>query len=131
MFMNAGLLAFLVVDMVSITVNLFPASKQLKTYFEIEDTLLNHAIISEIMVVLASLIIFAYPQVMGLFGLAGGLACTTIGWTVPFLIGMSMNRDKPWYSPIKILLTIGIIAFVFLSIASTTATLFGDMLENY
>lgn len=87
-FMNIGILSFMVVDMVSVTVNLYPGTKQIRTYFNLENNFKNHVIVTESALILACLIVFGYPEIMDLFGLCGGILCSTVGWTIPFLVGV-------------------------------------------
>lgn len=87
-FMNIGIISFMMLILVSVTVNFYPGTKQIRTFFNMENNLKNHSLITELSLILASLIVFAYPEIMDLFGLSGGILCCTVGWTVPFLVGV-------------------------------------------
>lgn len=84
--MRVGIGLFIVVDLVNITLNLLPCRKQFMVFSRIKDTHLNHIIVTEVIIFSAIGIIIGYPEIIGLFGICGGIFCTLVGWAVPFMI---------------------------------------------
>lgn len=84
--MRIGVIMFLFVDVVNITMNLYPCRQQIISYYNLKRDYKTHVIVTLGILILSFLITILYPDIMGLFGICGGIFCTMIGWTVPYLI---------------------------------------------
>ena len=60
---------------------------------------------------------------MPIFSLTGGICCSTIGWIIPYILRLSMLKEKSIVSRPKIYYIIGLISMIIISISSTYQTL--------
>ena len=90
--MRIGVFLFLFVDMVNISMNAIPCRQQIVSlYFAKAKKQPGNLLMTLSVLIPAFAIIIFYPDIMGLFGLCGGIFCTLIGWTVPYLIMIRIN----------------------------------------
>jgi hypothetical protein len=84
--MRVGIVMFLFVDVINITINLFPCRQQIISLYRLGNSNKVHFWVTQLILIPAFIIVILYPDIMGMFGICGGIFCTLIGWTVPYLI---------------------------------------------
>lgn len=93
--MRIGIIMFLFVDVINITINLFPCRSQIISLYKLGKDNKTHFRITMLVLVPSFLIVILYPDIMGMFGICGGIFCTLIGWTVPYLIMIRIYSKHP------------------------------------
>lgn len=84
--MRIGVALFLFVDIININMNVIPCRQQITSFCFKKKKEPSKLFLTLAIMFPAFSIIILYPDIMGLFGLCGGIFCTLIGWTVPYLI---------------------------------------------
>ena len=92
--------------------------------FKIEKTTKNYFLSTAFLLGLATLVCVFFPQIMTVFALCGGLFCTFVGWTVPFILRLKTLSDLRWYQLPKLNYIIGLVFILFITIASTLQSIF-------
>lgn len=92
---------FLLVVITCIPVNMYPAREQIMSFFKIEDRQRNRVLLTLCLITVAFTIAILYPNVLGLFGIFGGIFASAVGLIIPFLIKIRILEAKyglKWYS---------------------------------
>ena len=84
--MKIALVLFLFVDFVNITMCMFPCRDQIISIYRLGYKKGAFFWVTLLVIFASFTIIVISPEVMSLFGLSGGIFCTIIGWTVPYLL---------------------------------------------
>ena len=122
--MKIAVLQFLMLSITNVGLNLFPCREQILSIFKQERNEKMRKMVAILVLFLCVVITIVYPDIMGIFGLCGGLFCTYIGWVFPFQIMIRMMPEKKWYQGPKIWYLIGFYFIVFISVGSTVQSIF-------
>ena len=93
--MRAAVFLFLFVDIVNIAVNFFPCRQQFMIFYRIKDTRRNYFWVTFLLAAASFSIAVVYPDIMGLFGIIGGIFCSMVGWTIPYLLMIRLLSKNP------------------------------------
>ena len=117
--MDVAFFALFLMIITSIICNFFPSREQFMDFQNLKKTNLNYILSNIFLLGLSTITCIFFPNIMSIFALCGGLFCTFIGWTIPFLIRLTMLQNENWYSNPKFCYIIGQVFVLFVSIAST------------
>jgi amino acid permease len=90
--MKIAVILFLILSITNIGINLYPCREQLVSILGATNKPKVRTCCCIGTLIACILITIVYPDIMGIFGLCGGLFCTYIGWVFPFLIMIRMMR---------------------------------------
>lgn len=122
--MKIAVLLFLVLSITNIGINLYPCREQLVSILGAGQKPKTRTACALGTLIACILITVVYPDIMGIFGLCGGLFCTYIGWVFPFLIMIRMMPEKKWFEYPKFFYYVGFFFIVWISVGSTLQSIF-------
>lgn len=88
---------FIVVILLHVPINLFAARNMLFTFFGLERSNKNWAIVTTVMTYASFGLPIIYPDIIGLLGIFGGMFCCSNALIMPFLLGYRM-RSKAFFN---------------------------------
>jgi hypothetical protein len=122
--MKIAQIGFITVILTCIPVNMYPCREQIMSIFKIRETKKNHFLLTFVLTFTSFMIAIVYPDVLGLFGIFGGVFAASVGLVIPFFIKFCMlgknfccfkinlgEQEYKWYHPNR-LLYIGILLVV-------------------
>lgn len=111
--MKIAQVGFITVILTCIPVNMYPCREQIMSIFKIRETKKNHFLLTFMLTFASFMIAIVYPDVLGLFGIFGGVFAASVGLVIPFFIKFCMlgEQEYKWYHPNR-LMYIGILLVV-------------------
>ena len=117
--MRIGFFFVLFMDITSLLCNFFPAREQLMLIFKMDRSNKSYVISTGLLLGASVIICIVYPQIMFVISLAGGLFCSFVGWTIPYLCRIKMLEKKSWFSYPKGLYGLGLLFILFVTCISS------------
>lgn len=85
-FMQAALFLMLLVVMILIPINVFPVREQVMNLTGMKRSKWNSCWLTFVLLAFCFIVPIVYPNVLGLFGIAGGVFALSVGYVVPILM---------------------------------------------
>ena len=112
-FMQVDIFLFLFVGLIHIVLNLYPCREQAYAYFKIDsENSKIHWLFTFLIMLFSHLIIIVYPNILSLFGIAGAIFCSFIGWVIPYLMQIRLLDQKRFYQYPKNLYYLGFLTYL-------------------
>ena len=83
----------------------------------------NYILSTSLLLGVATMVCIFTPSIMPIFSLCGGLFCTFIGWTIPFILRIRMLDKKKFWTYPKCRYYLGLVFILFITVASTVQSI--------
>ena len=114
---------FVLVTLLHIPLSLFALRDQFYTFLKFKRNLRNHVFLTIFLNFIAFLIPLVYPNILGLFGIVGGLFATLVGIIIPYSMKVMEEKKRKKIGFTICFYLLGIFFAICLAISSTTVSI--------
>ena len=106
---------------------MFSCREQIFLQFNMRKNTWNRAVVTSSMLFCAYGLAILFPDITCVYGVIGGLFCSTSGWIVPFIIKLKILdiEGQKWYNCTKFFYYIALLGVIVISIISAVQSIVG------